>query len=156
MRRAAHLSNLGRVSSLRPLVAVVISAARLSRNVRISGSLMPYHHKAPQHERARHASRIVVQGAWWGAHGARRRGSAAPRGTTDWPLGRSGARSPRRETGAAPPHARAMRPARDTRFNPYSHLATTYLDIINKIIVRHELVCWLQPVNCLVICYRPS
>lgn len=130
MRGAAHLSSRGRVPSLRPLVAVAVAsvAARSSRNVRISCTLMPYHHKAPQHECARHArSRIVARSAcrrkrrWAG--GARRRAALLTACLRD---GRGGTARTR------------ARPAALRR--PYSHLATTYLDIINKIIVRHELV----------------
>lgn len=116
MRRAAHLSSRGRVSSLRPLVAVASLAARCSRNVRISCTLMPYHHKAPQHERARHATYIVG--------GERRtekaqaalgdgRWSAAPRGTTDCCALRR-----RRDTGAPSSAARTRAPTRPSRPAP--------------------------------------
>lgn len=48
--------------TFRPLVAPS-RVSRLSRNVRISGTLTPYHHKAAQHEWARHASRILSSSA---------------------------------------------------------------------------------------------
>lgn len=109
MRRPAHLSSRGRVSSPRPLVAVASLAASCSRNVRISCTLMPYHHKALQHERARHAKCIVggerrtvkAQAALGGG-----RWSASPRGTTDCCALR------RRDTGAPSSAARTRAPAR--------------------------------------------
>lgn len=132
IRRAAHLSSRGRVPSLRPLVAVAVaSSARCSRNVRISCTLMPYHHKAPQHECARHAGRIVERG--WRVSGAGCWAAVELRRAALLTAASSARRARRHRT-----HAR--RPPRLALRCPYSHLATTYLDIINKIIVRHELV----------------
>lgn len=127
MRRTAHLSSSRRVPYLRPLVAVARLAC-LSRNVRISRTLMPYHHKAPQHECARHAGRIV---------GRRRLRS---RDVRHWRLPPLGARFRDGRGGAvrtrAPLHS--PRPSCAASLTPISLLGT-YLDIINKIIVRHEL-----------------
>lgn len=125
MRRAAHLSR----PSLRPLVAVVRSA-RLSRNVRISRGLMPYHHKAPQHLRARHVSRIVskfscaVGGAAAVSTAARRR--ARP----------SRLLSRTRVFSARSPRTLPLLPSR-----------YYYAHIINKIIVEHQTELYPQPVD---------
>lgn len=53
-------------------MAVAKLAGRRSRNVRISCTFMPYHHKAPQHEHAQLASRIVVAPAHDTARGSAR------------------------------------------------------------------------------------
>lgn len=101
MWTAAHLSSLKRVLSLRPLVAIPSTARRLSRNVRISRTLMPYHHKAPQHERTRRAGLILSSVAHVGRRRRRSRGwSLAPRGTTDWLAACSRRRARRRRTQA--------------------------------------------------------
>lgn len=137
MREAAHLSSRESVPSLRPLVAVAELAGRRSRNVRISCTFMLYHHKAPQHEQAQHATRIVgserhgpkthaARSAW--------RWSAAPRGSTDCsgtPLRRHG-RGRRTHARPSPPCSPLTpRPLLTSRY---------YLDIINKIIVQHQIV----------------
>lgn len=61
-----------RVPAVRQLVAVAKLAGRRSRNVRISCTFMSYHHKAPQHEHAQLASRIVVAPAHDTARGSAR------------------------------------------------------------------------------------
>lgn len=95
---------------------------------------MPYHHKAAQHEWAR-AGRIVRERRGAGASGSAEGERGAARHC--WLL----CSPPRDGRGAATrtrasSHLPSPRPAN----NPYSHLATTYLDVINTIIVRHQLV----------------
>lgn len=116
MRRDAHLSSLRPVPSLRPLVAVVSLAARFSRNVRISGTLIPYHHKAPQHEWARHASRIVRRGCViWRTRRWRRRRSERGAARHYWlPLA---LRSPPRDGRGAATRTRTL-PSRLTPPSP--------------------------------------
>lgn len=94
---AAHLSSRESVQS-RPLVAANLAGCR-SRNVRISCTFMPYHHKAPQQEQAKLASRIVE--LEWLRTRERRKRSAVE----------ANYRLPPRDTGAARPRTRAPSPA---------------------------------------------
>ncbi|CAH2236989.1 jg9482 [Pararge aegeria aegeria] len=98
---------------------------------------MPYHHKAPQHEHAQHASRIVDLERH---AAARKRHGALGLGAQ-----RRAALDCLRDTAlyrrARPRHARAASPPAPARPRALTHISLLpTLDIINKIIVQHQLV----------------